>query len=269
MDEVLQSYLSNVHAGPSRITRATALATVALSLPCRSVFEDHDHGGFDLWLNMCLRCAAENLKLTAQRSNAEMESELTILKSLITGYSWQDYYEAQSRWLDAANRAQIYLAFSAGKKLGTGTRGDAKRDMLAALTSYHDQIISAGSPHHLQNDGVYLDGDDCVRLSLWLRNQFGRNAGYREYNLAFPNNPVHKPLRFFDVADIGIGVHIGLYTATLGSTLKHGGFKVYMSKWAGSASSSEPLGRLKVPTYSRGELLHFKRNYLRCNEPVY
>ena len=254
ISELLDAHLK----GP---IQALTLATVAHSLPAAYAFKKT--GVKELWQDATFRAVQANLAAKFGLRKTDVSEQTSMVNRLMKESDWTtDYYQTKAAWLCAANRAQLFLALESGETMGRQDVTGPKRDMVHALVSYHRQILSGGDNYRKQDGGVYMDDLDMTRLSLWLRVDYGRDVGYRSYDLRFPYNPAEKPLRLFDVGDAAVSLGLGYWTMQAGVSGKHGRFRIYLPGWLDGLSFPQLPELGTMPDWPTGQVIHYQNNQL-------
>lgn len=241
--------------------QALTLATVAHSLPAAYAFKKT--GVKELWKDATFRAVQANLVTKFGLRKSDVCKQIAMVKRLMEESDWAtDYYQTKAAWLCAANRAQRFLTLESDETMGRQDLTGPKRDMVHALISYHRQILSGGDNYRKQTGGVYMDDLDMTRLSLWLKVDYGRDAGYRSYDLRFPYNPAEKPLLLFDIGDAVVSLGLGYWTMQAGVSGKHGRFRIYLPGWIDGLSFHQIPVLRTMPDWPTGQVIHYQNNQL-------
>ena len=241
--------------------QALTLATVAHSVPYPFAFKKT--GVKELWQDATFRAVQANLVTQFGLCKSDVSEQITLVNRLMEESNWKtDYDQTQEKWLCAANRAQLFLALESDETMGRQDLTGPKRDMVHALVSYHRQILSGGDNYRKRDGGVYMDDLDMTLLSLWLKVDYRREVGYRPYDLRFPYNPAEKPLLFFDVGDAVVSLGLGYWTMQVGTSGKHGCFRIYLPGWLDGLSFPQLPVLGTMTDWPPGQVIHYQNNQL-------
>jgi hypothetical protein len=260
--ELLINYLHGAQQHSSRTTRALVVSTVAHSLPSEYVFTGHP-SVFEIWLDVTLAALRTNLKVNFRIESTEVETQCDEAAGLIRATNWANYYPAQADWIEIAGRAQVFLALSFGMAMaGLPSEGPIS-DMLHAILSYLSQLASDVDNYRHKHGGTYLDDLDLTRVSMWLYSCYGRTVGYQAYDVTFPRNLTERPFKYFDVGNAAVNVGLGYWTTQVGTSGKHGGFRLFVPGWVNGQDFPQLPAFRPMPVWPEGQVIFYEKNHLK------